>query len=137
MNMNVKLTIGKLAGASGVGVETIRFYERKGLIKQPMKQGTFRYYSPELITRINFIKRSQELGFTLKESKDLLELKIKSQSKCSDVLEKTNNKIIEINEKIKDLKNMKKSLVGLAKCCTSDDMSLSDCPILDCFVENK
>lgn len=133
MNMNAKLSIGKLAQASGVGVETIRFYERKELIKQPKKQGAFRYYPPELIDRIRFIKRSQELGFTLKEVKELLELKIRNQSKCSDVLEKTKSKIFEINEKIKDLKKMKKSLDGLAKCCTSEDMPLSDCPILECF----
>lgn len=133
MIMIERLTIGKLAQASAVGIETIRFYERKELIKQPKKQGTFRYYPPELIDRIKFIKRSQELGFTLKEVKELLELKIRNQSKCSDVLEKTNKKIIEINEKIKDLKKMKKSLDGLAKCCTSDDMPLSSCPILECF----
>lgn len=137
MIMKERLTIGKLAQASAVGVETIRFYERKELIKQPKKQGAFRYYSPELIDRIKFIKRSQELGFTLREVKELLELKINDQSKCSDVLEKTNSKISEINKKIEDLKKMKKSLDGLAKCCTSNDMPLSDCPILDCFMEKK
>lgn len=135
--MNNKLTIGKLAEASLVGVETIRFYERKELIKQPKKLGTFRYYSPELIDRIKFIKRSQDLGFNLKEVKELLDLKIKNQSKCSDILEKTNSKISEISDKIKDLKKMKKSLEGLAECCISADMPLSDCPILECFMENK
>ena len=137
MSMNEKFTIGKLAKASNVGVETIRFYERKDLIKQPNKQGAFRYYSPDLITRIKFIKRSQELGFTLKESGELLELKIRNQSKCRDVLTKTEKKIIEIDEKIKDLNKMKKSLRGLAKCCTSMDMPLSDCPILENFMETK
>ena len=135
--MNEKLTIGKLAEAANVGVETIRFYERKGLIKQPRKSGAFRYYPEELVTRIRFIKRSQELGFTLNESKELLELKIKNQSKCGDVLKKTEEKILEINEKIKDLKRMKESLRGLAKCCASEDMPLSDCPILDCFISNE
>ena len=135
--MTEKLTIGKLAQASAVGVETVRFYERKELIKQPKKQGGFRYYSSDLIDRIKFIKRSKELGFTLKEVKELLELKIRNQSKCSDVLEITNNKIIEINDKIKDLKKMKKSLDGLAKCCTSADIPLSDCPILESFLETK
>ncbi len=131
--MNQKLTIGKLALASEVGVETVRFYERKGLIKQPEKQGTFRHYPDELIARIKFIKRAQELGFTLAETKELLELKIKSHSKCGDVLEKTERKIFEINNKIKDLKRMQKSLKGLADCCVSDDMPLSECPILDYF----
>jgi len=135
--MNEKLTIGKLAQASAIGVETVRFYERKGLIKQPEKQGAFRYYSQDLIDRIKFIKRAQELGFTLKEVKELLELKIKNQSKCSDVLKKTESKILEIDEKISDLKKMKKSLKNLAQCCTSDDLPLSDCPILECFVEKK
>lgn len=137
MSMNEKLTIGKLAQASAIGVETVRFYERKGLIKQPEKQGAFRYYSQDLIDRIKFIKRAQELGFTLKEVKELLELKIKNQSKCSDVLKKTESKILEIDEKISDLKKMKKSLKNLAQCCTSDDLPLSDCPILECFVEKK
>lgn len=137
LNMNDKLTIGKVAQAANVGVETIRFYERKGLIKQPKKLGAFRYYPSDLATKIKFIKRSQELGFTLNESKELLELKIKNQAKCSDVLEKTNEKILEIDQKIKDLKKMKKSLQGLAKCCSSADLPLSDCPILECFVECK
>jgi len=101
--MKESLTIGKLARASGVNVETIRFYERKGILKQPEKQGTFRDYPEEYILRVRFIKRSQELGFTLKESKELLDLRIKNQSKCSDVLLKTEEKITEIDQKIKDL----------------------------------
>lgn len=131
------LTIGKLAEASDVGVETIRFYERKGLLKQPRKQGAFRHYPHEYITRVRFIKRSQELGFTLKESKELLDLKIRDQAKCSDVLNKTERKISEIEAKIKDLQKMKKSLQGLAQCCEDESEPLSDCPILECFIQNK
>lgn len=137
MNMKESLTIGKLADASGVNVETVRFYERKGILKQPKKQSTFRYYPEDYITRIRFIKRSQELGFTLKETKELLDLKIKNQSKCSDVLSKTEEKIQEINQKINDLKKMKKSLEGLASCCVDTNQPLSDCPILDCFISSK
>jgi len=133
--MNKDFTIGKLAEASNVGVETIRFYERKGLITQPKKKGSFRLYSKDLIIRIKFLKRSQELGFTLAEAKSLLDLKIKKQSKCSDILSKTEKKIVEIDNKIKDLKRMKKSLKNLEDCCHSADMPLSDCPILDCFME--
>lgn len=135
--MKESLTIGKLADASDVNVETIRFYERKGILKQPKKQGTFRHYPDEYITRIQFIKRSQELGFTLKEAKELLDLKIKNQAKCSDVLSKTEEKINEINQKIKDLKKMKKSLEGLANCCVDSNQPLSDCPILECFMDKK
>ncbi|WP_419173064.1 MerR family DNA-binding protein [Halobacteriovorax sp.] len=135
--MKSQLTIGKLADASGVNLETIRFYERKGILDQPKKQGAFRYYPNEYITRIKFIKRSQELGFTLSETKELLDLKIKNHAKCSDVLSKTEAKINEINEKIKDLKKMKKSLEGLATCCVDESQSLSDCPILDSFYTRK
>ena len=137
MSMKESLTIGKLADASDVNVETIRFYERKGILKQTKKQGAFRYYPKEYITRIRFIKRSQELGFTLKEAKELLDLKIKNQSKCSDVLSKTEEKIQEINQKISDLKKMKKSLQGLASCCVDTNQPLSDCPILECFISSK
>lgn len=137
MTMKESLTIGKLASASGVSVETIRFYERKGILKQPRKQGAFRYYPDEYITRVQFIKRSQELGFTLKESKELLDLRIKNQSKCSDVLSKTEEKITEIDQKIKDLKQMKKSLQGLANCCEDTSLPLSECPILECFMVRK
>ncbi len=131
--MDTKLTIGKLAKASNVGIETIRFYERKSLLKQPKKFGAFRHYPEEYITRILFIKRAQELGFTLKEVKELLDLKIKDHAKCSDVLGKTEEKINEINQKIKDLKKMKKSLNSLADCCKDSDIPMSECPILECF----
>lgn len=135
--MKESLTIGKLASASGVSVETIRFYERKGILKQPRKQGAFRHYPDEYIARVQFIKRSQELGFTLKESKELLDLRIKNQSKCSDVLSKTEEKILEIDQKIKDLKQMKKSLQGLANCCEDTSLPLSECPILECFMVRR
>lgn len=137
MSMKEALTIGKLAKASDVNVETIRFYERKGILKQPKKLGTFRHYPEDYIAKVQFIKRSQELGFTLKEARELLDLRIKSQAKCSDVLTKTEDKISEINQKIKDLKNMKKSLEGLADCCEDRNLPMSECPILDCFMVKK
>ncbi len=132
--MKESLTIGKLATASHVNVETIRFYERKGILKQPKKVGAFRHYPHHYIARIKFIKRSQELGFTLKEAGELLSLSVKSQSKCGDVLEKTEEKIHEIEKKIKDLKEMKKSLERLANCCEDRSLPLSECPVLECFM---
>lgn len=135
--MKELLTIGRLAKLSQVNTETIRFYERKSLITQPHKSGAFRYYPHEYIDRIKFIKRSQELGFTLRECKELLDLKIRNKAKCDDVLLKTEEKIKEINDKIKDLKKMKKSLEGLANCCTDRSQPLSECPILDCFINKE
>jgi len=67
-------TIGKVAKAAGVGVETIRFYEKKGLIEQPPSQGTYRTYPKTVVGRIRFVKRAQELGFTLAEIRELLSL---------------------------------------------------------------
>ncbi|MBC96673.1 MAG: hypothetical protein CME63_02920 [Halobacteriovoraceae bacterium] len=133
----MRLTIGKLAKAAEVGVETIRFYERKGLLIQPEKVGGFRYYSSDLVTKIRFIKRSQQLGFTLSETKELLELSVQSTSQCKDILLKTEHKIREIDEKMKDLKRMKDSLSSLANCCEDKTIPLSECPILDCFFEEK
>ncbi|WP_372655493.1 MerR family DNA-binding protein [Halobacteriovorax sp.] len=137
MNMKERITIGKLAAASNVNVETIRFYERKGILVQPKKDGSFRYYPEEYITRVKFIKRSQELGFTLKETVELLELRIKDQAKCSDVLLRTEEKISEIEQKIQDLKKMKKSLKDLANCCEDTSIPLSECPVLECFINSK
>lgn len=133
----MRLTIGKLAKAAEVGVETIRFYERKGLLTQPEKVGGFRYYSSDLVTKIRFIKRSQQLGFTLSETKELLELSVQSTSQCKDILLKTEQKLREIDEKMKDLKRMKDSLSSLANCCEDKTIPLSECPILDCFFEEK
>lgn len=132
--MNYQLTIGKLAKACDVNIETVRFYERRGILKQPKKQGAFRFYPDEYIERIRFIKRSQELGFTLNEINELLDLKIKNHSKCSDVLARTEVKILEITKKIEDLKKIKKSLQSLAACCEDGTIALSDCPILECFL---
>lgn len=133
-----KLTIGKLAEKSNVGVETIRFYERRGILKQPKKAGAFRHYPFDYIARVQFVKRAQELGFTLNETKELLKLRIKDQARCSDVLTRAEEKIKEIDQKIHDLKRMKRSLMELANCCEDKTIPLSDCPILECFMtDNK
>lgn len=137
MAMTESMTIGRLATESGVNIETVRFYERKGILKQPKRVGAFRYYSQDYIAKIRFIKRSQELGFTLSEAKGLLDLQVEKDSRCGDVLFKTEEKIREIDLKIKDLKKMKRSLENLAECCLNDDQPLSDCPIFECFISSK
>lgn len=128
-----ELTIGKLALAAGVGVETVRFYERRGLIKQPSAKEGFRKYSEEDAKRIRFIKRAQELGFTLKEIKGLLELNSNPRSTCSEVRKQTDAKIKEVDEKIKDLKKMKKSLEILSEACGESKKAMIHCEILTCF----
>jgi len=128
-----RFTIGKLARASGVGVETVRFYERKGLIRRPAAQEGYRTYSEDHALRIRFIKRAQELGFTLRQIKELLELNAAPRSTCADVKRHTDAKLQEVERKIRDLQQMKRSLRTLADACGEGRKAAANCRILDCF----
>lgn len=128
-----KLTISKIAEMAGVSVETVRFYQRKDLLREPKAVGAFRIYSPEDAQRIIFIKRAQDLGFTLNEVKELLELNTKSRVTCSTVKLKTEAKIKEIEDKIADLTRMKKSLTQLACACDGDQDQIKQYKVQECF----
>ncbi len=128
-----KLTISKIAELSGVGIETVRFYQRRGLLREPKAVGAYRIYAPEDAQRIRFIKRAQDVGFTLKEIKELLELNTKSRLTCSTVKLKTEQKIREIQQKIEDLTRMKKSLGQLACACDADLDQIREFRVQDCF----
>ena len=91
-----KITIGKLAEMAGVGVETVRFYQRKELLREPKTNGTFRTYTEADAEKIIFIKKAQELGFSLAEIKELLELNTKPRVTCSTVKQKTLSKTFYI-----------------------------------------
>lgn len=133
---NNTLTIGKLAATAGVNIETVRYYERKGLIKQPTKGIGFRQYPIDDAIKIKFIKKTQDLGFTLKEAKELLELKINKKAKCSSVKKKTDLKIDEIETKIADLKKIKRTLEEFSSLCHKENVPVGDCPILHCFEQD-
>ena len=128
-----QLTIGKLAEESGVGVETVRFYERKGLIKKPSTKTGFRKYPEEDISRIRFIKRTQEIGFTLKEVQEILELNTSPKATCGDVQRIALLKIKEVEAKIRDLEKMKSSLKKIEKACEKSKAAIACCKITDCF----
>jgi MerR family mercuric resistance operon transcriptional regulator len=128
-----KITIGKLAEMSGVGVETVRFYQRKELLREPKAQSGFRTYNEEDAQRILFIKRAQDLGFTLSEVKELLELNTKPRMTCGAVKIKTTGKIKEINEKIADLNRMKASLEKLACACDASQDNVKQYKVQECF----
>lgn len=128
-----KLTIGKLAELAGVGVETVRFYQRKELLREPKLTTGFRTYSEEDAQRIVFIKKAQELGFTLIEVKELLELNTKPRMTCGTVKTKTTAKIKEIEEKISDLQRMKSSLEKLANACDASQDSIKQYKVQECF----
>ncbi|MGH8675504.1 MAG: MerR family DNA-binding protein [Burkholderiales bacterium] len=113
------LTIGKLAAVAGVGVETVRFYERKGLIQRPARPaGGFRVYSNDAIARLAFVREAQELGFTLREIRDLLTLRTNPASDCAAVRGRAAAKLAQLETRIAKFEHMGATLRDL----------LSDCP---------
>lgn len=132
MSSGTTLKIGQVAQQAGVGVETVRFYERKGLIDEPPRRSSgYRAYPAEVVRRIHFIKRSQELGFSLNEIGELLALRVDPQSTCGDVKLQAEAKMADIEAKIRSLQRMKRTLKRLSDACGSGKEPSTGCPILD------
>ena len=128
------LSIGKLAQAAGVSVETIRYYQRRGLLDQPTKPlGGNRSYTSKHIKRVRFIKRTQALGFTLAEVNTLLALD--SIGLCGDTRDMVLQKSALIDRKIAELTSLRDVLDGLAQQCGSEKPD-STCPIIDVLAED-
>jgi Hg(II)-responsive transcriptional regulator len=124
-------TIGRVARQAGVGVETIRFYERKGLIEAPPRRTSgYRQFSDDTVKRLRFIKRAQELGFSLSEIADLLSFRAVPSSSCKGVKQRAEGKLADIERKLRDLQRMKKTLMKLVEDCRGSG-PIGDCPILD------
>jgi MerR family copper efflux transcriptional regulator len=129
--MNASLTIGKAAQSAGVNIETIRFYERQKLIEQPPKpMGSVRRYSPETVARIRFIKEAQHLGFSLREIRELLELRADPGADCADVRGRAITKRNEVERKIAELGRIRAALDTLIASCPGGG-ALRACTILD------
>jgi MerR family mercuric resistance operon transcriptional regulator len=112
------LRIGQLAEQAQVKVETVRFYERRGLIAEPERTPAgYRQYSVDTVRRIRFIKRAQDLGFSLSEITGLLELRAHSPGACGAVERKARDKIALVETKIRELMRIKKALATLAANC--------------------
>ncbi len=127
----MQMTIGKVAERAGVGVETVRFYERKGLIDRPRRrESSFRQYTTDAVRRIRFIKRAQEVGFTLNEIAELLDLRLEPGCTCGDVKHRAEQKVVEIEQKVRDLRRMKRSLNELIWACSGKG-NVDGCPILN------
>ena len=121
-------TISKVAKELDINIETVRFYERRGLIDQPLKpEMGYRHYTDDIVNRIRFIKRAQELGFTLEEIANLLNL---NDSPCSQVQHLAEHKLRTVKEKMADLRRLEKALHELLDQCHSND-DKSHCPIID------
>ena len=124
-------SIGQVARRADVGIETVRFYEREGLLDEPdRKPSGYRQYDESVVARLRFIRRAKELGFTLKEIKELLSLRVDPSTTCADVRRRAESKAADIDEKIRTLRRMKRALVKLTKTCAGRG-PISECPILD------
>lgn len=129
------LTIGQVARACGVGVETIRFYERENLVPKPPRPGVgFRRYPADTVKRILFIQRSKALGFSLREIRDLLSLRVDSARSCNQVRKHAEAKIADIEKKIEALGEMRQALEKLVAACGSRSAT-GECPILEALEE--
>ncbi|MDC7709047.1 Hg(II)-responsive transcriptional regulator [Vogesella sp. LYT16W] len=127
--MAMGLTIGKLAEAAGVNIETIRYYQRRGLLDEPPKPlGGHRRYAPEQVKRVRFIKRAQALGFTLDEVGALLTLD--AACACGETRALAVRKLGLIERKMTDLAAMRQVLGGLVQQCDAGD-GHTTCPIID------
>lgn len=126
------LTIGKVAKAAGIGIETIRFYERRGLIAAPPRTAAgYRTYPAEAVQRLRFIRRAKGLGFTLSEIGDLLGLRVRGEQSCEAVRLPASDKLADIERRIADLERMATVLQGLISHCDDGRESDAPCPILD------
>jgi len=122
--------IGEVARRADVNKETVRYYEKRGLIPKPDRRSSgYRIFTRRHIDQIKFIKRAQELGFTLSEIKELLELRMDENSSCSQIKREAQVKYQNVVEKIRDLQRIKETLAGLIDTCSGKGPK-GECPIL-------
>ncbi len=125
------MTVGKLAKAAGVNIETVRFYERQQLMPKPERTaGGHRLFDDSDVARLRFIHRAKDVGFTLKEIHDLLFLRDSEIATCEDVCEMAERKIEEIQRKIAMLTEMRDHLAALTNLCPGGERSIECCNII-------
>lgn len=116
--MMQSLTIGQVAKQTGISHDTIRLYERYGLIDEPPRSPNgYRQYSLDAIERLTFILRSKKMGFTLKEIQELLSIHQSSKQSCNDVKQHAQEKLTQVYDKINELKNLERTLKQLILAC--------------------
>ena len=137
MPMSSKLKAGEVASQASVNVETLRYYEREGLLPEPARSDSgYRLYSDETVKTVRFIKRSQDLGFSLSEIKELLALRHNPDHSAGEVKALTEHKITVIEGKIQALQAMRETLLSLAKSCPGSADTVAHCPIIHCLDES-
>jgi len=124
------MTIGTVAGAAGVNVATIRYYERRGILAEPRRtRSGYRQYDEGVVDRIRFIRRAQGLGFTLQEIEDLLALRVEDLDACRSVERATRARLASIESKIRELERLRVILGRLVRSCQEREKT-SECPVL-------
>jgi Cu(I)-responsive transcriptional regulator len=138
MNHMDYMTRGELAKHGQVNPETIRYYERSGLLPAPARsESNYRLFAPEDVQRIRFIKRAQAVGFSLDEIRDLIELQVAPDATSGDVRDMVGAKIDDINRKIAALQAMRDELSALYDECPGGEHPTDECPILESFTEGS
>ena len=128
------LSIGSLSQQSGVNIETIRYYEKIGVMPKPGRSaGGYRVYGPEHVKRLHFVRRGRELGFTLDEVRGLLRLVDGHSYTCAEVHALTVGHLEDIRQKIADLKRLERVMSDMASSCTRDQ--IPECPVIDALFE--
>jgi MerR family mercuric resistance operon transcriptional regulator len=125
------LTIGKVARGAALAIDTVRYYEREGLIEKPARSASgYRHYRPDVIARLCFIRQAKDLGFSLSEIRELLALKVAPGKSCAEVKARAQAKIADVEQRIVQLDRMKGALAKLATACSGRGPT-SECPILE------
>lgn len=124
------MQIGDLAKKAGVNVQTVRYYERRGLLPEPdRKPSGYRIYGKEDVLRLRFILRAKALGFTLTEIEELLGLRVDPRRTAEDVRRHAEEKIADVEEKIRDLRDMRRALRQLVESCEAHG-STDECALM-------
>jgi MerR family transcriptional regulator, copper efflux regulator len=124
------MKIGEVAKRSHIGIETIRYYEREGLLLEPERRPSgYRQYDESTVERLEYIRRAKDLGFTLADIKELLELSFVAHAGCDHIRQRAEAKITDIEEKIRSLQQMKRSLGKIVERCGKKN-STEDCPLV-------
>lgn len=124
------ITIGAVARRAGVGIDTIRYYEREGLLPAPQRRASgYRDYRPGVVERLRFIRRAKDLGFTLEEIRELLALSTDRERGVKTVKQRAEARLAEVGQRIRELQRMKRGLKQLIDACPGHG-PLEHCPIL-------
>jgi MerR family mercuric resistance operon transcriptional regulator len=123
------MRIGAVATAAGVSVDTVRYYEQRGLLPAPGRRSAtafhpgYRDYPPDVVARVRFVRQGQMLGFSLREIAELIELRFESGQSCGPVMDRAATKLAEVEARIADLESMRRALVELLEVCERDEPS--------------